>query len=269
VIYVACLRGALAWPILAAAVLLTPFGSSIGMEWRRRPWPRVGGRSLSSPSLNIPNAITLGRMALVPLVVVAMVDARRGGSPALAAGLFGVLAASDALDGHLARARHDITNFGKLVDPIADKVLVGAALVVLVGQERVAAWVAVAVIVREVAVTGMRVYAGRRGVVISASALGKRKTLVQIAAVLTLILAPDPGAWWVLAIVYAAVLMTVVSGVEYFAALKQHLVQPPSPEDGPQADHPPELPSPQTSTRLTADSPASSPRTASRQVPRR
>ena len=187
---------------------------------------------MPSPSLNLPNAITLGRMALVPLVVVAMLDARRGGSPPLAAGLFGALAASDALDGHIARARQDVTNFGKLVDPIADKVLVAAALVVLVGQERLAAWVAAAVIVRELAVTGMRVYAGRRGVVISASALGKRKTLVQIVAVLTLILAPEPDAWWVLAIVYAAVLLTVISGVEYFAALKQRLAEASSPGDG-------------------------------------
>lgn len=187
---------------------------------------------VSSPSLNLPNAITVGRMALVPLVVVAMVDARRGGSAALAACLFGALAASDALDGHIARVRHDITDFGKLVDPIADKVLVAAALVVLVGQERLAAWVAFAIIVRELAVTGMRLYAGRRGVVISASALGKRKTLVQIAAVLTLILAPDPDAWWVLVIVYAAVVLTVVSGVEYFAALKQRLAEPSSAGDG-------------------------------------
>ena len=184
---------------------------------------------MPAPSLNLPDAITLGRMALVPLVVVAMLEARRGGSPPLAACLFGALAASDALDGHIARARHDVTNFGKLVDPIADKVLVAAALVVLAGQGRVAAWVAAAVIVRELAVTGMRFYAGHREVVIPASVLGKRKTLLQIVAVLTLILAPDSDAWWVLAIVYAAVLLTMVSGVEYFAGLKKRLERPPSP----------------------------------------
>ncbi|MBA3421092.1 MAG: CDP-diacylglycerol--glycerol-3-phosphate 3-phosphatidyltransferase [Thermoleophilaceae bacterium] len=208
-------------------------------------------------------------MALVPIVVVAMLDARRGGSAPLAAGLFGALAASDALDGHIARARQDVTNFGKLVDPIADKVLVAAALVVLAGQERVAAWVAGAVIVREVAVTGMRFYAGRRGVVISASVLGKRKTLVQIAAVLTLILAPDPDAWWVLLIVYAAVLLTVISGVEYFAGLKKRLAEPPSPGDGPGVGDAAAPPPDQASTTLATGSPASSAKTSARQVPRR
>ena len=224
---------------------------------------------MPSPSLNLPNAITLGRMALVPLVVVVMLEAGRGGSPSLAAGLFGVLAASDALDGHVARARHDVTTFGKLVDPIADKVLVGAALVVLVGQERLAAWVAAAIIAREVAVTAMRFYAGRRAVVITPSGLGKRKTLLQIAAVLVLILAPDPGAWWVLAIVYAAVTLTVVSGLEYFAGLKKSLEGALGPREEPLAGDALGARPDQASTTLSSGSPASSARTSSRQVPRR
>jgi len=190
--------------------------------------------------LNLPNAITLGRIALVPIVVLAMLDARRGGSPPLAAGLFGALAASDALDGHLARARRSVTDFGKLVDPIADKLLVSAALLALVSQERVAAWVAAAIIVRELAVTGMRFFAGRRGVVISASALAKRKTSLQVAAVLVLILAPDPGAWWVLVVVYGAVLLTVISGVEYFAGLKRRLSDSPGRGSEPGAAAPPD-----------------------------
>lgn len=190
--------------------------------------------------LNLPNAITLGRIALVPIVVLAMLDARRGGSPPLAAGLFGALAASDALDGHLARARRSVTDFGKLVDPIADKLLVSAALLALVSQERVAAWVAATIIVRELAVTGMRFFAGRRGVVISASALAKRKTSLQVAAVLVLILAPDPGAWWVLVVVYGAVLLTVISGVEYFAGLKRRLSDAPGRGSEPGAAAPPD-----------------------------
>jgi len=190
--------------------------------------------------LNLPNAITLGRIALVPIVVLAMLDARRGGSPPLAAGLFGALAASDALDGHLARARRSVTDFGKLVDPIADKLLVSAALLALVSQERVAAWVAAAIIARELAVTGMRFFAGRRGVVISASALAKRKTSLQVAAVLVLILAPDPGAWWVLVVVYGAVLLTVISGVEYFAGLKRRLSDSPGRGSEPGAAAPPD-----------------------------
>jgi CDP-diacylglycerol---glycerol-3-phosphate 3-phosphatidyltransferase len=176
-------------------------------------------------SVNLPNAITVGRVALVPVVVLAMLDARRGGSPALAAGLVLVAALSDALDGHLARRRESVTTFGALVDPIADKALITAALTVLVVQDRLAAWVAALIVARELAVTGMRFFARRRGVVVSASSLGKGKATLQTVAVIALILAPDPWAAWVLVIVYVALLVTVVSGVEYFAGLGRRLAE--------------------------------------------
>jgi CDP-diacylglycerol---glycerol-3-phosphate 3-phosphatidyltransferase len=174
-------------------------------------------------SLNLPNAITLGRFVLVPVVVLTMLDARRGGSPIVPAALVVIAALSDALDGYLARRNDDVTDFGKLVDPIADKALITAALAVLVIQDRVALWVAAAIVARELAVTALRSFAGRRGVVVSASGLGKNKATLQIVAIVALILAPDPWAWWAQALVLAALVLTLVSGAEYFLSLRRRL----------------------------------------------
>lgn len=174
-------------------------------------------------SLNLPNAITLARVALVPLIVVTMLDARRGGSAIVPAALVVAAAVSDALDGYLARRSDNVTDFGKFVDPIADKALLTAALTVLVIQDRVAAWVAIAIVARELAVTGLRTFARRRGVMVSASRLGKNKATLQIIAIVALILAPDPGAVWAQALIYAALVLTLVSGAEYFLSLRRRL----------------------------------------------
>jgi len=172
-------------------------------------------------SLNLPNAVTLARMGTVPLVAQAMLRAReRGGSPALAAALFNAVALSDAVDGHLARSRGCETDFGRVVDPLADKVLIAGALAVLVHQRRLARLPAVAIVAREIAVTATRGVVGRSGVIVPASRLGKRKTTVQFAAVTALILAPDPWAAWTRALVHAAVGLTVASGIEYFARMQ-------------------------------------------------
>ena len=164
--------------------------------------------------LNAPNVITIGRVLVVP-VLVALLIASPDGS-VVAAALFGVAAVSDFLDGHLARSRESITKFGTIVDPLADKLLVGAALVTLVALDRAALWFALVIIVREVAVSGLRLVRGRQGVVIPASPLGKAKMWFQVPAVTALIVAPDPGATWLQALVYAAAVATVVSGVDYF-----------------------------------------------------
>ena len=172
--------------------------------------------------VNLPNAVTVARIGIVPLVVEAMLRAqRRGGSPPLAAALFNAVALSDALDGHLARSRGCETDFGRVVDPIADKVLIAGALAVLVRQGRMAGSPALAIVARELSVTAMRVAVGRRGVVVPASRLGKRKTTLQFAAVTALILAREPRAAWARAVVAAAVVLTVASGIEYFANLRQ------------------------------------------------
>jgi CDP-diacylglycerol---glycerol-3-phosphate 3-phosphatidyltransferase len=168
--------------------------------------------------LNVPNVLTLVRIVAVPVLVVALLGAIPGGD-ALAAAVFALAAVTDGLDGYIARSRGAVTTFGKLMDPLADKLLIVAALVSLVSLDRLQAWVAMVIISRELAVTGLRTIAAERGVVIAASWLGKLKTALQVAAVLALI-AVNPSPLWVDLLVYAAVAATVISGVDYFFGLR-------------------------------------------------
>jgi CDP-diacylglycerol--glycerol-3-phosphate 3-phosphatidyltransferase len=165
--------------------------------------------------LNVPNVLTLLRILLVPVLVVTLGTNADGGSE-IAAGVFVLAALTDGLDGYIARSRQAITTFGKVMDPIADKLLIAAALITLVSLDRVAAWVAMIIIAREFAVSGLRVAAGVQGVVIPASGLGKIKTIVQSGAVLALIAVSDSDVLWVQLLVYAMVLTTVLSGADYF-----------------------------------------------------
>src|SRR3954462_12631209 len=116
------------------------------------------------------------RILLVPVVVVALLDATPNGSW-LAAGVFALAAVTDGVDGYLARSRMSITNFGKVMDPIADQLLIAAALISLVCIARLAGGGAMVSIAREFAVSGLRVAAGQQGIVIPASRLGKAKTM--------------------------------------------------------------------------------------------
>jgi CDP-diacylglycerol--glycerol-3-phosphate 3-phosphatidyltransferase len=171
--------------------------------------------------INLPNVLTMLRILAVPVIVVALLDETPNGD-ALAAGVFALAALTDGLDGYFARSRNAITTFGKLMDPLADKLLIVAALVSLVSLDRLAAWVAMVIIARELAVTGLRAVAAERGVVISASWLGKAKTILQVAAVIALI-ATDPAPAWVDVLVYVAVAMTLISGADYFLGLRRGL----------------------------------------------
>jgi CDP-diacylglycerol--glycerol-3-phosphate 3-phosphatidyltransferase len=158
----------------------------------------------------------------VPVLVAALLSGAPSGD-LLAAGVFALASFTDALDGWIAR-RHKIeSTFGKLMDPLADKLLVTAALVSLVSLDRVSAWVAMVIIAREFAVTGLRQVAMEHGHVIAASIWGKLKTAVQVAMVLALI-AVDGSPAWVDALVYVTVFVTVASGIDYvfgFRALVQ------------------------------------------------
>jgi CDP-diacylglycerol--glycerol-3-phosphate 3-phosphatidyltransferase len=171
--------------------------------------------------LNLPNALTLLRILAVPVVVVALLGETRNGD-ALAAGVFALAAATDGLDGYFARSRDAVTTFGKLMDPLADKLLITGALVSLVSLDRLEAWVAMVIIAREIAVTGLRTIAAERGIVIAASWLGKVKTVLQIAAVIALI-ATDPAPLGVDILVYVALAATVISGVDYFFGLRRRV----------------------------------------------
>jgi CDP-diacylglycerol---glycerol-3-phosphate 3-phosphatidyltransferase len=171
--------------------------------------------------INLPNVLTLLRIIAVPVIVVALLGETPNGD-ALAAGVFALAAFTDGLDGYIARSRDSITTFGKLMDPLADKLLIIAALVSLVSLDRLKAWVAMVIIARELAVTGLRAVAAEQGVVIAASWLGKVKTILQVGAVFALI-ATNPAPAWVNGLVYLAVAATVISGVDYFFGLRKRI----------------------------------------------
>jgi CDP-diacylglycerol--glycerol-3-phosphate 3-phosphatidyltransferase len=164
--------------------------------------------------LNLPNVLTVVRILLIPVLVAALVQ-EVWASDALAAAVFAVASVTDALDGWLARRQKSVSTFGKLMDPLADKLLVTAALVSLVSLDRLSAWVAMVIIAREFAVTGLRQLAMEHGEVIPASAWGKLKTIAQVAMVLVLILVDDSPAW-VDGLVWLTVAITIVSGADYF-----------------------------------------------------
>jgi CDP-diacylglycerol--glycerol-3-phosphate 3-phosphatidyltransferase len=173
--------------------------------------------------VNVPNVLTVLRILAVPVLVVALLDETPDGD-VIAAIVFALAALTDGLDGYIARRQQQVTTFGKLMDPLADKLLVIAALVSLVSLDRLAAWIAMVIIARELAVTGLRTLAAEQGVVIAASWLGKLKTALQIGAILALI-AFDPAPTWVDVLLYVAVAVTVISGADYFFGLRKRIAE--------------------------------------------
>lgn len=188
--------------------------------------------------LNAANTVTLARMVLIPVFLVSLLtdwpgwlDAPRpivALKPWVAAAVFTLLAATDGVDGYLARSRNEITTFGKFIDPLADKLLVTAALLALIELDVLPTWVALIIISREFIVSGLRMVASAEGTVIAASWYGKIKTVLQIVAIVMFIVkdsallgATDSpfvvfiqvASWTVMG---AAVAMTVASMVDYF-----------------------------------------------------
>lgn len=142
--------------------------------------------------MNLPNKITVARICLVPIFIIVLFLPFSWSS---LAGLiiFIIASITDSLDGHIARSRNMVTNFGKFLDPLADKLLVSAALIALVGMDRIPSWFATIVIAREFMVTGIRLLANGEGRVIAASIWGKVKTITQIIAISLLLLDPTPA----------------------------------------------------------------------------
>ena len=137
--------------------------------------------------MNLPNKITISRILLIPIFMIVLylpIPYRE----IIALAIFVIAAATDGIDGHIARSRNLVTNFGKFLDPLADKLLVTAALVALVGMQRIPSWIVTVIIAREFAVTGIRLLAVGEGRVIAASMLGKIKTVTQIIAISLLFL---------------------------------------------------------------------------------
>jgi len=145
-------------------------------------WKEIG-----QDSLNLPNVLTLGRMFLIPVFVLVFMEPSPDRS-LLAAVIFTVAAVTDLLDGYIARRTGQITNFGQLLDPIADKLLVLSALILLMNVDRVSAVVAILIIARELAVTGIRAIAASERLIIPAETTGKYKMALQVVAIILLIL---------------------------------------------------------------------------------
>lgn len=148
--------------------------------------------------MNLPNSLTLARIIIVPLLVVVLLttyaeDLFGISSYFLAIGIFLAAAFTDILDGHLARRRNQVSNLGKLLDPIADKLLISAALIVLVEKHLAPAWAVVMILGREFIVTGLRSIAATEGIVISAQSVGKIKMWAQCVAIVALLVAGATG----------------------------------------------------------------------------
>ena len=168
--------------------------------------------------MNLPNAITASRIFLVPLLVVVLLTKFEGKELAGAA-IFGVASLTDWLDGYVARRRKQITPLGQVIDPLADKLLTSAAFISLVQMGLAPAWMVAIIIGREFAVTGLRNLAYARGVIISASPLGKIKMVSQVVAILALILGDVyiPGLIIVgRAALWVVVATALVSAADYF-----------------------------------------------------
>lgn len=172
--------------------------------------------------MNLPNKLTTLRMILVPVFILLFYLTENGvihDHGIAAAVVFVVASATDYLDGHLARKHHLVTNYGKIMDPLADKLLVTSALVCLVGSGRVPAWMLIVILAREFAITGLRAVAAGEGHIIAAAWSGKIKTVTQMIAVIFLLIGNWPfsrfGFPFADIMLWIAVLMTLYSGIEY------------------------------------------------------
>ena len=182
--------------------------------------------------MNLPNKLTLIRMVMVvPFVILMLAGGCAGWTKWVALILFCAASATDTLDGMIARRYHLITDFGKFMDPLADKLLVCSAMICLVSVRRLYAWVCILIIAREFIISGFRLVAAEKGIVIAASFWGKIKTVFQMAMIILLIILPAPinqmaiinlfSGWWrfvtVLAVIAiaASVALTILSLVDY------------------------------------------------------
>ena len=167
--------------------------------------------------MNLPNKITIFRVCMIPVFLVFMLVPGIPYGNYIATAVFAIACASDALDGHIARKHNLVTNFGKFMDPIADKLLVCSALICFVALSYMPAWMVIIIIAREFIINGFRLIASDNGVVIAASYWGKFKTIAQMIACILLIIQLPFGFADVLEqiFIWLALVLTVVSLCEY------------------------------------------------------
>ena len=177
--------------------------------------------------MNLPNKLTVLRMIMIPFFVVFMLTDLGGTyGKYIALAIFVIASLTDLLDGKIARKRNLVTNFGKFMDPLADKLLVCSALICLVEMDRLAAWMVIVIISREFIISGFRLIASDNGVVIAASYCGKFKTTFQMVMIILLILDLGEG-FQVLetAVIWIALVLTVVSLIDYLVKNKGILLE--------------------------------------------
>lgn len=177
--------------------------------------------------MNLPNKLTILRVILIPFFVVFMLfDITGAADKWIALVIFCVASLTDMLDGKIARKYNLVTNFGKFMDPLADKLLVCTALICLTSMDRLNVIVVLVIIAREFIISGFRLVASDNGIVIAASYLGKFKTVSQMALIIVLIM--DLGGVWNIVgtvLTWVALILTVVSLIDYIAKNKQVLTQ--------------------------------------------
>ncbi len=165
--------------------------------------------------MNLPNKLTIFRVILIPFFVVLLLFDLTAYDKWIALAIFIVASLTDFLDGHIARKYNLVTNFGKFMDPLADKLLVCSAMICLVELSRIPAWVVIIIIAREFIISGFRLVASDNGVVIAASYWGKFKTVFQMVMICLMIADLPPLALVTQIVMWVAVVLTVVSLVDY------------------------------------------------------
>ena len=166
-------------------------------------------------SMNLPNKLTMFRVVLIPVFIVVLMSGliAEPASRYIAVVIFCVASFTDYLDGHIARKYNLVTNFGKFMDPLADKLLVSAAMICMIELGILPAWVVIIIISREFIITGFRLIAAEGGLVIAASWWGKIKTVTQMAMIILMLLGVNKVIGTILVVL--ATIFTVVSGVDY------------------------------------------------------
>lgn len=176
--------------------------------------------------MNLANKLTILRILLVPVFMIFLLNKFPYGVH-IAAVIFIIAAITDTLDGYIARKKNMVTNFGKFMDPLADKLLVSAALISLVQMGRLSAWMVVIIIAREFTISILRAVAAAEGIVIAASWWGKAKTITQVIAIIFVLLNNFPFRYinfpFDTIMMYVAVAFTIISGVDYLR-INKHIL---------------------------------------------
>ena len=180
--------------------------------------------------MNLPNKLTVVRVLMIPFFVWFMLPSLGGEMAAskwIALAIFCIASLTDLLDGKIARKYNLVTNFGKFMDPLADKLLVGAAMICLVEMGRLQAWIVIVIISREFIISGFRLIASDNGLVIAASYWGKFKTVFQMAMIIVLIAAFEGSAFALIEqiLIWVSLILTIVSLVDYIMKNKEVLTQ--------------------------------------------